>query len=117
MGSPAYLRHPCTLYTLEETYEILDAIERQDYADLRDEFSDMLFQVEFYVQIGQEQGLFNFDKVCNAISDKLECRHPYIFGADSENVAARWEQLKADERVEKALYSALDDIPHRRCQR
>lgn len=98
-------------YTLEETYEVLDAIERQDYADLRDELGDVLFQVVFYAQMGQEQGLFNFDEVCNAISDKLERRHPHIFGADSENVAARWEQLKADERAEKALYSALDDIP------
>ncbi|NIH16171.1 nucleoside triphosphate pyrophosphohydrolase [Serratia symbiotica] len=89
-------------YTLEETYEVLDAIERQDYADLRD---------EFYAQIEQEQGLFNFDEVCNAISDKLERRHPHIFGADSEHVAARWEQLKAEYRAKKARYSALDDIP------
>ncbi|MCX2959878.1 MAG: nucleoside triphosphate pyrophosphohydrolase, partial [Serratia symbiotica] len=68
-------------YTLEETYEVLDAIERQDYADLRDELGDVLFQVVFYAQMGQEQGLFNFDEVCNAISDKLERRHPHIFGA------------------------------------
>ncbi|WP_269935011.1 nucleoside triphosphate pyrophosphohydrolase [Serratia liquefaciens] len=102
-------------YTLEETYEVLDAIERQDYGDLRDELGDLLFQVVFYAQMGQEQGLFGFDEVCNAISDKLERRHPHIFGeadaADSEAVAARWEQLKAGERAEKALHSALDDIP------
>lgn len=102
-------------YTLEETYEVLDAIARQDYADLRDELGDLLFQVVFYAQMGQEQGLFNFDQVCHAISDKLERRHPHIFaGADtagSEAVAVRWEQLKADERAEKALHSALDDIP------
>jgi ATP diphosphatase len=103
-------------YTLEETYEVLDAIERQDYADLRDELGDLLFQVVFYAQMGQEQGLFDFDQVCNAISDKLERRHPHIFGeaeaADSAAVSARWEQLKAGERAEKALHSALDDIPN-----
>ena len=100
-------------YTLEETYEVLDAIERQDYADLRDELGDLLFQVVFYAQMGQE--LFDFDEVCTAISDKLERRHPHIFGdaegGDSEAVAARWEQLKAGERAEKALHSVLDDIP------
>lgn len=103
-------------YTLEETYEVLDAIERQDYADLRDELGDLLFQVVFYAQMGQEQGLFDFDQVCNAISDKLERRHPHIFGeaeaTDSAAVSARWEQLKAGERAEKALHSALDDIPN-----
>ncbi|MBD8453512.1 nucleoside triphosphate pyrophosphohydrolase [Serratia rubidaea] len=103
-------------YTLEETYEVLDAIERQDYADLRDELGDLLFQVVFYAQMGQEQGLFDFDDVCSAISDKLERRHPHIFGdadaADNATIAARWEQLKAGERAEKALYSALDDIPN-----
>ncbi|BEM12282.1 nucleoside triphosphate pyrophosphohydrolase [Serratia marcescens] len=102
-------------YTLEETYEVLDAIERQDYADLRDELGDLLFQVVFYAQMGQEQGLFDFDEVCTAISDKLERRHPHIFGdakgGDSEAVEARWEQLKAGERAEKALHSVLDDIP------
>lgn len=104
-------------YTLEETYEVLDAIERQDYADLRDELGDLLFQVVFYAQLGQEQRLFDFDEVCNAISDKLERRHPHIFGdadadaAGSAAVSARWEQLKAGERAEKALHSALDDIP------
>ncbi|AHG21236.1 nucleoside triphosphate hydrolase [Chania multitudinisentens RB-25] len=103
-------------YTLEETYEVLDAIERQDYADLRDELGDLLFQVVFYAQMGQEQGLFDFEQICDAISAKLERRHPHIFGtadvADSAAVSARWEQLKADERAEKALYSVLDDIPN-----
>lgn len=102
-------------YTLEETYEVLDAIERQDYADLRDELGDLLFQVVFYAQLGQELRLFDFDEVCNAISDKLERRHPHIFSdADTANSAAvsvHWEQLKAGERAEKALHSALDDIP------
>ncbi|EFE97890.1 nucleoside triphosphate pyrophosphohydrolase [Serratia odorifera] len=102
-------------YTLEETYEVLDAIARRDYADLRDELGDLLFQVVFYAQMGQEQGLFDFNDLCNAISDKLERRHPHIFGdavaRDVGAVAARWEQLKAGERAEKALHSVLDDIP------
>ncbi|HEJ9096793.1 TPA: nucleoside triphosphate pyrophosphohydrolase [Serratia odorifera] len=102
-------------YTLEETYEVLDAITRRDYADLRDELGDLLFQVVFYAQMGQEQGLFDFNDLCNAISDKLERRHPHIFGdavaRDVGAVAARWEQLKAGERAEKALHSVLDDIP------
>lgn len=57
-------------YTLEETYEVLDAIARKDFDDLRDELGDLLFQVVFYAQMGQEQGLFTFDDVCHAISDK-----------------------------------------------
>lgn len=102
-------------YTLEETYEVIDAIERHNHTDLRDELGDLLFQVVFYAQIGQEQGLFDFDQVCDAISDKLERRHPHIFAqataADSDAVVVRWEQLKASERAEKALHSVLDDIP------
>lgn len=102
-------------YTLEETYEVLDAIQRQDYDDLRDELGDLLFQVVFYAQMGQERGLFDFQDICHAISDKLERRHPHIFGdasaADTAAVAARWEKIKTQERAEKALHSALDDIP------
>lgn len=102
-------------YTLEETYEVLDAIARQDFDDLRSELGDLLFQVVFYAQMAQEQGLFDFSAVCDAISDKLERRHPHIFGdatlTDSDAVLANWEQTKAQERAEKARYSALDDIP------
>ncbi|CNF09054.1 nucleoside triphosphate pyrophosphohydrolase [Yersinia nurmii] len=107
-------------YTLEETYEVLDAIQRQDYPDLRDELGDLLFQVVFYAQMGQEQGLFAFDDICNAISDKLVRRHPHVFPVsgqspevmDSAEIIAGWEQRKAGERADKALYSALDDIPN-----
>jgi ATP diphosphatase len=103
-------------YTLEETYEVLDAISREDFDDLRGELGDLLFQVVFYAQMAQEQNLFNFDDVCAAISDKLERRHPHIFGdAQAENsseVLARWEQIKSAERAEKSQHSALDDIPH-----
>ncbi|VEA71889.1 Nucleoside triphosphate pyrophosphohydrolase [Serratia rubidaea] len=68
---------------------MLDAIERQDYADLRDELGDLLFQVVFYAQMGQEQGLFDFDDVCSAISDKLERRHPHIFAMPTRRTMRR----------------------------
>ncbi len=102
-------------YTLEETYEVLDAIQRQDYGDLREELGDLLFQVVFYAQMGKEQGLFDFNDICQAISDKLERRHPHVFGesvlVDSEAVLSAWERRKADERAQKAQHSVLDDIP------
>ncbi|MCV9878530.1 nucleoside triphosphate pyrophosphohydrolase [Brenneria izbisi] len=104
-----------TSYTLEETYEVLDAISRKDFDDLRGELGDLLFQVVFYAQMAQEQGLFDFSDVCDAISDKLERRHPHIFAdadlADSEAVLVNWEQTKAQERAEKDRHSPLDDIP------
>lgn len=106
-------------YTLEEAYEVLDAIHRKDFVDLRDELGDLLFQVVFYAQMGSEQGLFDFDDICSAISEKLERRHPHIFNADNGELAAgdkeqvliEWEKGKARERADKALFSALDDIP------
>ncbi|ARZ02202.1 nucleoside triphosphate pyrophosphohydrolase [Yersinia ruckeri] len=109
-------------YTLEETYEVLDAIQRKDFDDLRDELGDLLFQIVFYAQMGQEQGRFAFDDICHAVSDKLERRHPHVFPPsgqsmaesvpDSAEIIAGWEQRKAGERADKALYSALDDIPN-----
>ena len=69
-------------YTLEETYEVLDAIAREDFDDLRGELGDLLFQVVFYAQMAQEEGRFDFNDICAAISDKLERRHPHVF-ADS----------------------------------
>lgn len=104
-----------TPYTLEETYEVLDAIARNDEQDLRDELGDLLFQVVFYAQIAQEQGKFNFDDICHRISDKLERRHPLIFPQPDHNPEAAtlsWEQLKTLERAEKSQHSLLDDIPH-----
>lgn len=107
-------------YTLEETHEVLDAIARKDFNALRDELGDLLFQVVFYAQMGQEQGLFVFDDVCHAISDKLERRHPHVFPDAAQNVTDAptrneavpdWETRKAGERAKKALYSVLDDIP------
>ena len=63
-------------HTLEEVYEVADAVDRHDATALCDELGDLLFQVVFYAQMGSEQGLFGFDDICNAISDKLERRHP-----------------------------------------
>ncbi|WP_413735157.1 nucleoside triphosphate pyrophosphohydrolase [Sodalis sp. RH21] len=102
-------------YTLEETYEVLDAIARRDYDDLKSELGDLLFQVVFYAEMAREQGLFDFEDVCDAISDKLVRRHPHIFGQDAghDGIAppGQWETLKARERAEKARLSPLDDIP------
>lgn len=104
-----------TSCTLEETYEVLDAIVREDFDDLRAELGDLLYQVVFYAQMAKEQGRFDFNDICQAISDKLERRHPHIFG-DQQSCApavaqARWEQIKRAERAEKSRHSALDDIP------
>lgn len=102
-------------YTLEETYEVLDAIARKDFTALKEELGDLLYQVVFYARMAQEQQLFDFNDVCEAISNKLERRHPHIFAIENENNLAtekhRWEKIKAQEREAKAQYSLLDDIP------
>ena len=102
-------------HTLEETYEVLDAINREDFDDLRGELGDLLFQVVFYARMAEEEDRFNFEDICRAISDKLERRHPHIFAdgdaATSTEVLAKWEQIKIEERAQKAQHSALDDIP------
>ena len=67
-------------YTIEEAYEVADAIERNDLPALRDELGDLLFQVVFHAQMAREQGAFDFDAVVNAICDKMERRHPHVFG-------------------------------------
>ncbi|GKX60318.1 nucleoside triphosphate pyrophosphohydrolase [Leminorella grimontii] len=102
-------------YTLEETYEVLDAIARGDLDDLRDELGDLLYQIVFYARMAQEQGRFDFNDVCNAISDKLVRRHPHVFSdgsaANEGEVSAEWEKRKSAEREKKAQHSVLDDIP------
>ncbi len=101
-------------YTVEEAYEVADAIERDDLPSLRDELGDLLFQVVFHSQMAKEQGAFSFDDVVNAICDKMERRHPHVFGdaqienADAQTVA--WEEQKRRERAEKNS-SVLDDVP------
>ena len=103
-------------YTLEEAYEVADAIDRGDYDELRSELGDLLFQVIFHARMAEEQGLFGFDDVANAIADKLERRHPHVFGEeaarpDGASQKLRWEDIKAAERAEKAQHGVLDDVP------
>jgi len=104
---------PCTI---EEAYEVADAIERGDMNELKTELGDLLFQVVFHSQMAQEAGLFAFDDVANAMSDKLVRRHPHVFaGEDAKDSAiaqkARWEDIKAGERAAKAQHGVLDDVP------
>ncbi len=85
-------------YTIEEAYEVADAIERGDMADLKDELGDLLLQVVFHSRIAEEAGLFDLRDVVTAISDKMERRHPHIFGGAAEGGHHLWEQVKAAER-------------------
>ena len=101
-------------YTIEESYEVADAIERKDYPALRDELGDLLFQVVFHAQMASEQGSFQFDDVVDSICDKMERRHPHVFGdaridsAEAQTVA--WEEQKRQER-ELSGASVLADVP------
>ncbi|QKK03434.1 MAG: nucleoside triphosphate pyrophosphohydrolase [Pseudomonadota bacterium] len=92
-------------YTIEEAHEVADAIERDDLEGLRDELGDLLFQVVFHARMAEEQGAFTFDDVARAIADKLERRHPHVFGeteyASAEVQTAAWEDIKAAERSER----------------
>jgi tetrapyrrole methylase family protein/MazG family protein/ATP diphosphatase len=101
-------------YTIEEAYEVADAIERDDMADLRGELGDLLFQVVFHAQMASERGVFGFDEVVEAICDKMERRHPHVFGGariDSADEQTRaWEEHKRKER-EASGRSVLDDVP------
>ncbi|WP_084631178.1 nucleoside triphosphate pyrophosphohydrolase [Ferrimonas senticii] len=101
-------------HTLEEAYEVADAIERGDYQELSSELGDLLFQVVFYARLGQEQGQFDFIEVVKRLNAKLEQRHPHVF-AGTEVVAGQWEALKAAERADNALagkpVSALANVP------
>jgi MazG family protein len=101
-------------YTIEEAYEVADAIERKDLGALRDELGDLLFQVVFHSQMAKEQGAFDFDAVAAAICDKMERRHPHVFGnasiADAEAQSVAWEEQKRRERAEKHS-SVLADVP------
>ncbi len=100
-------------HTIEEAYEVADAVARGDIADIRDELGDLLFQVVFQARIAEETGEFTFDDVAHSMADKLEARHPHIFG-DAEPPGdardARWEALKAAERADKGARSALDGV-------
>ncbi len=102
-------------YTIEEAYEVADAIDRNDMDNLRDELGDLLFQVVFQAQIAKEANLFDFDDVVEAVCDKMVRRHPHVFGtdqiADADAQTEAWEQQKSNERINKGEKSRLGDIP------
>ena len=103
-------------YTVEEAYEVADAIERGDLKDLRDELGDLLLQVVFHARMAEEDGAFDFDDVARAINDKMVRRHPHVFGDQTYGSLAEqkqgWEELKAAERQEKGRTgSLLADVP------
>jgi len=105
-------------YTIEEAYEVADAIDREDIEALRDELGDLLFQVVFHSRLAQEQGAFDFNDVARGIADKLERRHPHVFGSPDEKAKGQqkgsWESIKAGERAAKRATagpaSALDGV-------
>lgn len=120
-------------HTLEEAYEVADAIERRAFDELPGELGDLLFQVVYYAQFGSEEGRFDFDTVLDTLMEKMLRRHPHVFpdgtlasrrppgvsaeAVHTQTVNRRWEALKAEERAErredidKAPPSALDDVP------
>lgn len=93
-------------YTLEETYEVLEAIDDRNWPELPGELGDLLLQVLFYAEMGNEQGLFSIDDVIEALSNKLVSRHPHVFGdveaKDSQQVLKNWEALKKEEKKHRA---------------
>jgi len=99
-------------YTIEEAYEVADAIERGDFEDLREELGDLLLQVVFHAQMASEEGRFAFGDVVEAITTKLIRRHPHVFGNldidDAAAVKERWDEIKADEKAERAARRAAD---------
>ena len=98
-------------YTLEEAYEVADAIERADMDDLRGELGDLLLQVVFHARMAEEQGLFGFDDVAATIADKMEARHPHIFADAGGGMGEkRWEDLKEAERKAGGETGALDGV-------
>ncbi len=105
-------------YTIEEAYEVADAIERADFADLKDELGDLLFQVVFYSQMATEQGRFEFADCIEAICNKLTRRHPHLFlpadntsATDAAGALQQWEAQKSQERKAAGLTSVLDNVP------
>jgi ATP diphosphatase len=103
-------------HTLEETYEVFDAIERRAWPDLKDELGDLLLQVLFYAQMAKEAGYFDLRDVAENLNAKLIRRHPHIFGdataTDADAVLRNWEQIKLEEKKSRpATVSMLDDIP------
>lgn len=109
--------HSIAPYTIEEAYEVADAIEREAWGELRDELGDLLLQVVYHAQMAAEAGLFDFDDVARGSADKMLRRHPHVFADESREKSADqqvrdWERIKAAERAEKgaARVSALDGV-------
>ncbi|MDF2154128.1 nucleoside triphosphate pyrophosphohydrolase [Vibrio sp. CAU 1672] len=105
-------------HTIEETYEVVDAIQNRDWPNLKEELGDLLFQVIFYSQMAKEQGLFDFSDVVETVNEKLTRRHPHVFSEvefdSEEEISANWEAEKAKEKAQtgKAEESILDSIPN-----
>jgi nucleoside triphosphate diphosphatase len=108
-------------YTIEEAYEVADAVERHDMAHLKDELGDLLFQVVFHAQIASEENQFDFEDVAGAICDKLLRRHPHVFGASARITAAEqnvvWEEIKAAERAAAKAGNGADRADRRGADR
>ena len=112
-------------HTLEEVYEVIDTIEREDHSHLANELGDLLFQIVFYAQLGKEQGHFDFNDIVSEISSKLLLRHPHVFpegsissfgiekSLNAEQVEGKWEKIKQKERQKKSgnSPSVMNDIP------
>ncbi len=97
-------------YTIEEAYEVADACDRGDLVDLKDELGDLLLQVVFHARMAEEAGNFDFDDVATAIADKMERRHPHIFGGAGKDGHHLWETIKAEECAAKPDASALAGV-------
>ncbi|WP_282058129.1 nucleoside triphosphate pyrophosphohydrolase [Lentibacter algarum] len=102
-------------YTIEEAYEVADAIEREAWDELKGELGDLLFQSVFHAQMAEEAGLFSLDDIADTMSDKMVTRHPHVFGAESRNKSAEqqtrdWEAIKAAERAGKSEKGTLDGV-------
>jgi ATP diphosphatase len=114
-----------TSSTIEEAYEVVDAIEREDFVHLREELGDLLFQVIFYSQLAREDGHFEFSDVVSELTAKLIRRHPHVFpdghlstnpsidrsAQTEETVKEKWEEIKGQERFNKGKIGQLDDVP------
>lgn len=102
-------------YTIEEAYEVSDAIDRADWPELEGELGDLLLQVVYHGQMGAEAGHFDFDSIARRVSDKMIARHPHVFGNESRDKTAEdqkrdWEASKAEERASKGAQGILDDV-------
>ena len=101
-------------YTIEEVYEVADAVDNQNFAHLKDELGDLLLQLVYYAQIAREQNLFDLEDIAATICDKLIRRHPHVFDGENSDGHKSWEKIKQQERSEKAgtsTVSLLDNIP------